>query len=50
MQYPDLKGFIGHFKESVLYPKDNKERNRECEVEMEYFKSFGQKGVMIFAC
>lgn len=35
-QDPGLKGFIVHFKESALYLKYSKGKDRECGVEMEY--------------
>lgn len=42
-------GFVGHFKESVMDPKDNKGRVREYGVEIRYFKMFRQRSVTIFS-
>ena len=34
----NLKSFIGHFQESVFYPQDDRGRDGEWGVEMEYLK------------
>lgn len=47
----DLKSFIGHFQEFVLYPQDDSGRDGDWGVEMEYLEIyvFRQKDIMRFA-